>query len=47
MINKFGFVRVSAVSPQLKVADVAFNVEETKQQFKNASSQGAQIVLFP
>lgn len=47
MINNFGFVRVSAVAPQLKVADVEYNVQEIKEQFKSATKKGSQIVLFP
>ena len=43
----FGFLRVAAVSPRLKVADPAFNLEEILACTKEALSRGAQVLLFP
>ena len=37
-MKKYGFVRVGACVPELKVADVTFNVEEIIQNIKDANS---------
>lgn len=42
-----GFVRVAAVSPRVKVADVEFNVSQMKQELDACLSKGAGIVVFP
>ncbi|MFA6860486.1 MAG: NAD(+) synthase [Clostridia bacterium] len=47
MLKQFGFVRVSAVSPELKVADISFNVQEIIKQVSYASNLGSQILTFP
>lgn len=47
MIKKFGYVRVGAATPELKVANVKFNVEKIKDAIKEAESKDVQILLFP
>lgn len=45
--DSLGFVRVSVVSPELRVADVAFNVEKIVEAMGVAAGRGARLVLFP
>ena len=42
-----GFYRVAAASPELKVADVSFNLNEMMRLYRDAAYQGAALVLFP
>ena len=44
---KYGFISVAAAVPAVKVADTAFNVEETKRLISDAEAQGVEIVCFP
>lgn len=44
---KDGFVKVCAVTPDIKVADTVFNTNEIIGQMKKAEEKGAKIVLFP
>ena len=44
---EFGFVRVAAASPRLKVANPAFNAEQTVRAMQQAYEQGVQLILFP
>ena len=46
-MKNFGFVKVVAAVPAVKVADVAFNAKETLSQIKQAAKQGVRIVVFP
>ena len=43
----FGFVRVAAAVPPLKVADVRFNLARIVQFAEWADAEGAQITVFP
>ena len=43
----FGFVRVGAAAPRLRVADPAFNAEQILECWREASAQGAQVLVFP
>lgn len=43
----FGFYRISAVVPQLKVADVKFNTAEIIHQYNLVSNNGGSLALFP
>ena len=45
MIN--GFIRVGAVVPKLKVADIDYNIAEIKNAVKSICKKGVKIVLFP
>ncbi|MBQ9774423.1 MAG: NAD(+) synthase [Lentisphaeria bacterium] len=42
-----GFYRIAAASPELKVADVTFNLNEMMRLYRDAAYQGAAVVLFP
>lgn len=44
---KHGFVKVAAVTPDIKVADVEFNKNEIIKLMKETWEQGAKIVVFP
>ncbi|HEX7486380.1 MAG TPA: NAD(+) synthase [Vicinamibacterales bacterium] len=43
----FGFVRVAAAVPPLKVADLDFNLQQILAFARRADEQGAQVVVFP
>jgi len=42
-----GFMRVAAVAPETKVADVAFNVEAIKRISSELASKGVRVATFP
>ncbi len=42
-----GFVRIAAVSPQLRVADCEFNTEQTLSLLDVAESRGVAVAVFP
>ena len=42
-----GFVRVAACVPEVRVADVAFNVERCIEKIRQAAGQGAKVVVLP
>ena len=44
---KFGFVKVAAAIPAVKVADCKFNAQQTEAQIMVADGKGVQIVIFP
>ncbi len=44
---KFGFVKVAAAIPAVKVADCRFNAQQTEAQIVVADGRGAQVVIFP
>ncbi|WP_019541382.1 NAD(+) synthase [Proteiniphilum acetatigenes] len=46
-INDYGFLRVAAASPKLKVADCDYNTEEIKRVIKQAQQEDVQILCFP
>jgi NAD+ synthase (glutamine-hydrolysing) len=43
----FGFVRVAAAVPPLKVAGLTFNLERILEFARRADDEGAQVVVFP
>ncbi|MFA6566993.1 MAG: nitrilase-related carbon-nitrogen hydrolase, partial [Victivallales bacterium] len=43
----FGFYRVAAAVPEIRVADVDFNTLEIKKLVAEADRQGAALVVFP
>ena len=47
MNKKHGFLRVGAVVPEIKVANVTNNVEEIIKQIKQVDKEGIQLVAFP
>ena len=44
---KQGFIKVAAVTPNVKVADVEYNKQEILKSIDEAVSKGAKIVVFP
>lgn len=46
-INDYGFVRVAAASPKLKVADCDYNVSQIKLLIDKAVNQKVQFLCFP
>lgn len=47
MNKKYGYVRVAASVPELKVANVEFNTKEVIKEIKALNKEGVQIVTFP
>jgi NAD+ synthase (glutamine-hydrolysing) len=45
--STLGFVRVAAVSPELRVADVPFNTSKIITAARDAAAHGAQITVLP
>ncbi len=45
--SNFGFLKVAAASPKLRVADIDYNTGEIIKQLKKAASGGARLVVFP
>jgi NAD+ synthase (glutamine-hydrolysing) len=45
--SALGFVRVAVVSPELRVADVAFNVRAIGAALQKAAGQGCRLAVFP
>lgn len=43
----FGILRVASVSPELKVADIEYNVDRIMESASEAAKKGANIILFP
>ena len=44
---KDGFVRIAAATPALRVADCAYNAEQTISLARRAADEGAAVVVFP
>ena len=44
---KQGFIKVAAVTPEIKVADVWHNCEVIQCQMKEAQDAGAKVIVFP
>ncbi len=44
---KHGFVKVAAVTPDIRVADVAYNTEQICRKIDETTESGAKIVVFP
>ncbi len=47
LLRELGMIRVAAVSPALKVADVAFNLAAIEEATLLAADQGVQLIVFP
>lgn len=47
MNKSYGYVRVAASVPELKVASVEFNTKEVIKEIKALNKEGVQIVTFP
>ena len=44
---KYGFVKVAAAIPGVKVADCKFNAQQIDTQIAIADGKGVQIIVFP
>lgn len=44
---KDGFLKVAAVTPQIRVADVAYNTQQIITQLEAAADLGARLIVFP
>lgn len=44
---RFGFVKVAAAVPAVKVADCKFNAQQTEKQIVIADGKGIQVIVFP
>ena len=47
MASKFGYVRVAAAVPRMRVADCVYNASEIKKQITEAVAEGIEVVCFP
>lgn len=47
MNKKYGYIRVAASVPEIKVANIDFNVKEIIKVIKDLDKKGVQIVTFP
>ena len=43
----YGFVKVCAVTPEIKVADVTFNTKNIIRAIKDSAANGSQLTVFP
>jgi NAD+ synthase (glutamine-hydrolysing) len=46
-MNRFGFLRVAAAAPLVRVADCAFNVERILALMQRAEGEGVSVLVFP
>ena len=44
---KYGFIKVAAASPKIRVADPFFNVSEMINTAKRAAEYGVTVLVFP
>lgn len=44
---KHGFIKVAAVTPEIKVADCDFNADSIIRSLKESAASGAKIIVFP
>ncbi|MBQ9485858.1 MAG: NAD(+) synthase [Clostridia bacterium] len=44
---KFGFVKTAAITPQIRVADVEFNVKSVIKEIEKADVNGVELAVFP
>lgn len=47
MEKNYGFVRVAAAVPRVKVADCAFNAARIKEMISEAVEEGVEVICFP
>ena len=47
MNSNFGFVRVAAAVPTMRVADCRYNAEQVKVQIDESIEQGVEVICFP
>ena len=44
---KHGFIKIAAVTPDMKVADPVYNTDVMIEEMKQAAQKGAKIIVFP
>ena len=44
---KYGFIKVGAAVPAVKVADVEYNVQEIERLIAVAEGEGVEVLCFP
>ncbi|MDE6597190.1 MAG: NAD(+) synthase [Clostridia bacterium] len=44
---QFGYIRVCAATPEIRIADVEFNTEQIIKAIKESSKKGSQLTVFP
>ena len=47
IVMKFGFIKVAAAVPHVRVGDCEYNLQQTKDLFIRAAEAGADVVVFP
>ena len=47
MNTNFGFVRVAAAVPTMRVADCRYNAEQIRAQIDEAIAEGVEVICFP
>ena len=47
LLNKYGLLRIAAVSPDLKIADPVYNTEKIKEVVNDAIKEDCRFILFP
>ena len=47
MNMNYGFVKVAAAIPSVKVADCHYNTQQIIQQLEEAEKAGVEVVIFP
>ena len=43
----YGFIKVCAATPEIKVADVQFNTAQIIKAIKRSAENGSQLTVFP
>ena len=46
-MTNYGYIKVAAAIPSVKVGDCQFNLQETEQMIARAEGQGVEIIVFP
>ena len=46
-MNSYGYIKVAAVVPEVKVADCSFNTERIIEMMQQAAKRGVRIAVFP
>lgn len=44
---KDGFLKAAALSPALRVADCAYNVQQITEALRSATARGVKLAVFP
>ncbi len=44
---QYGFIRVCAATPEIRVADVEFNTEQIIKAIKQSADRGSRVTVFP